>query len=353
MINKQGSHMEKHFIDYLDGNLDESTCFSLELHLRQCSECRDKLELQRQWLEMRQKHLPPAGSLDVEDRERLSALDKQIRHHLKNGEAAGQSVPAARPAFWRRPVFWYESIGAICCVVLLILSLPLFQAHFASSTMQAGFLADQAANSMLNSTNERTSKAAVDQKTAVSAGGWQVFAGALTDIPAVACFYEENEPAADTAGDQASAIATSAGIEEIMTDAANGAEVSTGSQNEMAVVENITTRDFFAPGSKVLSPEGRAAFDLLEKADLLRVLVFSGTDDKVLILAAYPANLTRNYLERFHQALDTCQTPIKIEIIETSELPGLLNGLEEGLYGKTFTTAATSDVSWISLLIGA
>ncbi len=355
MLKKQGPHIEGYLIDYLDGNLDGPARFAMESHLRQCPECRDKLELQRQWLEMRQKHLPPTGCLNEEESERLSALDRRIRYELKNGKAANQAATAGRPVLWRRPVFWYEVVGAVCCVVLLVFSLPLFQAHLITGTMPVGFFADSAADSKLNATNERAANAAANQKTAASAAGWQVFAGSLTDIPAVACFYEDNNKAtADTAVDQAPAAATSAGgIEEIVTDSDNAAEVSAGGRDDMTGIENIATQDYFAPGTKNLSPEGRAAFSLLEKADSLRVLVFSGTIDQVLILAAYPEDQTSDYLEKFHHALDACQTPIKIEIIGTSELPGLLNGLEEGLYGKTFTEMAASDVSWISLLIGA
>lgn len=362
---------DSQWIDYLEHNLDAQTVDELDAHLLSCAQCRESLELQQKWLQVQARYLEPdkvAQSLNATE---LADLNSRIMQAVRLEAAKTATKGTNKAPFWRQRSFWYQSAGAAAMIVLLMISIQLVLQipALAGRTMKTTAMIDFIAGDQENSTKvdalgqgEMTQAESPTTTTAQMApemaSGWRIYSGSFNDLPAARIFFDEADVKSVDATDygtrevqESSAEATTAAMTE---DGGTVDETTAGESTTYPGTESeVTTVDRMELLVNSFNARGKSMYDILTSADSVRVLTDESDAGQILILAAFADKSIGENESSIREALEGCQSSIKIEIIKAERLPDFLNGFESGLYDKVFETSGSSGQSWISILIGA
>lgn len=323
---------ESLLVDYLDGVLSDRERTEFEQHLSQCKTCRAKIDRQRQWLNLAGQSSIAADPARQAEASTLAALKVKIMADI---EQESQKSGTPQRNTWYKPSFWWQTAGLAAAVLVLVLAMPTLLNVWQNtgSSRDAADLGQFAATSA--EATAAGSKTAVSEEKRLDAlsDGWGVFKGPLADLEPMACFFAASDCQAPS-DSQATEPATSV-IQETNDDS-----------------QEMTAANFFLSSNRSLNSEGQALLDILNQADMLRVIVNSAQSESIVILAAFNAKQIDYYAEELKNDLQTCQNPIEIEIIRGVELTLKLEQLEPGLYDRVFAETPGTEFSWILILIG-
>lgn len=324
---------ESLLVDYLDGVLSDRERAEFEQHLSQCKTCRAKIDKQKQWLDL------AAQSSIADDPERqaeastLIALKKRIMADIEQETQKADRTQQRK--IWHRPSFWWQTAGLAAALLVLVLAMPtLLNVWQNTGTSREATDFGQLAATSAAATEANSKTAGSEEKRLDEmSDGWDVFKGSLADLDSMVCFFAASDCQAP-ADSQATEPAVNV------------------TQETNAESQEMTAANFFLSSNRSLNSEGQALLDILNKADLLRVIVNPAQSESIVILAAFNAKQVDFYAEELKTNLQTCQNPIEIEIIRGVELTLKLENLEPGLYDRVFAEAPGAEFSWILILIG-
>lgn len=335
---------DSQWVDYLENNLNPHTVVELEKHLLSCAQCRKNLEVQRKWLQIQEHYLKPDKAASTLTPEELVKMNDKIMRTVRLEATQNRVEKSKKRPFWYQRTFWYQAAGSAALIVLLAVSFRLIMQMPAltGAAIRSNDLVEYSAGEnpeMAKSADQSDRGKSTDAATATVAGllpdsktGWQIYSGSFADLPAARIFFDDPIAAAEGTGSETNINETAASL-------ASDAAIS--SADAMGLVANK------------FNDRGKAIYAVLSQADSMRVLTDQNGSNSILILASYTTTNISDIRTSILKILEGCQTSIKIEIIKTEDLPGLLDSYEKNLFDKTFETTGKADQSWISILIGA
>jgi hypothetical protein len=276
--------------DYLDGVLNDRNRRKVEKHLEACEACRTDLALQREWLELR-----TASGLHRQTAIIPEVLNERIMRMIRT-EKSSQTI--SRQTLASRLVRWPSLAGMAAAVLILVAAWQVVPQLMLSGRAALPENYTMAGSGPASMTQQQPEGA--NDTTDLAGQAWQV---------------ESQIPADKT--------------------------VTTGK----AALERDCFSQLQEETSNVLSA-------ILAEARDIRYASKGSPVSHVLILADYEPESIENQLDRLKNALNTCENPIQIEIINADEMAVTLDELDQSLYSQFFPNGAPES-PWILILIGA